>query len=805
VRTDLGDVLTIDPGNTLQFTSTGWLYIRGQLNALGTASAPITFTAQTQTVGGWSGLYIDGGVHQALAQLDYVTIEYAGSDGANIEVANGRLMVHHSIIRYSLTDGVRFDSNWGGTILESQIVSNTLYGVRNLTPNRPVLATNIWWGDPNGPMSDLTECSNGNGDEVTAGVLFRPVLTDTSMIPAFPLSDAPILTLSPRRWFAPANGTTRVYFDITLRDGNGAPLPGRIVRLNSTLGSVVDGGTTGVDGKTLAYLTSQSAGDADVTATLDPENTCEGALSPTSKITFTPPLDLTDLMPNSAAPYVNSDLVVLPKPTVVGITSTLIAKLTNPFTVPITVDVSFDYVQSSIGLVFGPVAEVPGIVIPANSALTIHVPWVPVVSGHYCFQVRYDITGIGSLRSNTPQAKSSGKGQVNNDSLLGPLLDAGTKAPLQQAENALAAVNWFIDKAADTDPFGIPFYAVQQQITWMMKQAAEISQNLVGDPPRPDYTSLIIPPKIALPPAAPPVGVSPAMASSVENVRQTMANVVYYGRGATISLDRYGGASAATDIHWASEQSNAMLYYNEQVGSALITASLAISGFYQVLVAENIPDIAITISDVITYQNRLSTQGFTADELAGYQSIGLTADEIETIRQGYIHADPNQVAGSPRAKLQDLVYRFANLGQILLYPAVFAPSISVGGSGGLRPETVSSGNTLAQINETHTTIQLGNPLTQTATIDVRVRLIDLPADWVVGVFPAQVTLLPGEQITVTVSIVPGAPAPQGITPRVAIEGYVNGQLLGGVAVDIVVPRYILFDGKWHVYLPIIER
>ena len=406
MRTDLGDVLTIDPGNTLLFTSNGWLYIRGQLNALGTASEPITFTAQTQTAGGWIGLFIDGGVHQALAQLDYVTIEYAGSDinGANIEVANGQLMVRHSIIRYSLTDGVRFDSNWGGSILESQIVDNTLYGVRNLTPARAVLATNNWWGDPNGPKSDLAVCSIGNGDEVTTGVLFRPVLTDTSMIPAFPLSDAPILTLSPRRWFAPANGTTRVYFDITLRDGNGAPLPGRIVHLTSSLGSVVDGGITGVDGKTLAYLTSQSAGDADVTAALDPVNTCEGALSPTSKITFTPPLDLIDLMPNSAAPYVNSDLVVLPKPTVVGITSTLIAKLTNPLTVPITVDVSFDYVQSSIGLVYGPVAEVTGVVIPANSVLTINVPWVPVVSGHFCFQVSFDITGIGSLRTNTPQA-----------------------------------------------------------------------------------------------------------------------------------------------------------------------------------------------------------------------------------------------------------------------------------------------------------------------------------------------------------------------------------------------------------------
>ena len=805
IRTDLGDVLTIDPGNTLIFTPGGWLYIRGGLNALGTPDQPITLTGQTKTAGAWSGLYIDGGVHQAFAQLDYVTIEYAGITVANIEVANGRLIVAHSIIRYSLKDGIRFDSNWGGSILDSQIVNNALYGVRNLTPARAVLATNNWWGDAGGPQSDVVGCSSGLGAKVTAGVLFLPVLTDSLLIPALPLSDAPILTLSPRRWFAPANGTTRVYFDITLRDGNGAPLPGRIVHLTSSLGSVVDGGTTGVDGKTLAYLTSQSAGDADVSAALDPLNTCEGVLSPTSKITFTPPLVITDLMPNSAAPYVNADLIVLPKPTVVGIISTLTADLTNPYNQPITVDVSFDYVQSSIGLVFGPVAEVPGVIIPANSKLTIVVPWMPSVSGHYCFKVTYVIVSIGALGLLAPQAGSSGGSQDNTNSLMGALLDSATKAPLQQAENALAAVNWFIDKAADTDPFSIPFYAVQQQITWMMVQAAEISRNLVGDPPRQDYTSLAIPPKIALPPAAPPVGVSPALAAATENVRQAMADVVFYGRGATTSLDRYGGASDAKDIHWASEQSNAMLYYNGQMGTALITASQAISSYYQVLVAENIPDVEITVSDVISYQNRLTTQGFTADELAGYQSIGLSAVEIESIRQRYIGAVPEQLAGSPRAKLFTLADRLNNLAQSLLHPEVFAPSIHVGGGAGHRLQTVSSGNTMAQIHETKTTIQLGNPLTQTATIDVLVRPVDLPADWVVSVFPAQVILLPGEQTTVTVSIVPGSPTLQGITPRVAIEGYVNGLLLGGVAVDVVVPGYIQFDGKLHVYLPVLMK
>ena len=805
-----GDVLTIDPGNELRFTASGWLNIGGQLKAIGLPTAPITLTSPTKQPGDWRGLLVFGGAQPASAQLDYATVEYGGSaiNGANIEVANGRLIVHHSRIRYSSRDGVRFSSNAVGSILNSQIVSNsqiitTAYGVFNSSPTRAVLATNDWWGDPTGPTSNVSACSTGHGDRVSAGVLYRPVLTNTQLSAEFPLSDAPILTLTPRRWFAPADGLTRVYFDITLRDGNGSPLPGRIVRLSTSLGTAVDGGITDGQGKTLAYLTSGSTGDADVAAALDAATACDGALSPTSKITFTPPLDFTELLPGSPAPYVNSNLVVTPKPTVVGVTSTLRANLTNPYTVPITVNVNFDYVQSSIGLAFGPVAQISGTVIPPSSTLSISVPWLPLISGHYCFQMSYNIVGVGRLRPQAPPLKLFGKSQDNTTSLLGSLLDAGTKITLQQTEISLAAVNWFIDKAIDTDPFGIPLYLVQEQIGWMMQQALEISHNLGDDPPSQDYQSLAIPPRISLPPLSPPGGVSPARAAALENLRQAMADMVYVGRGATTSFDRYGGASAAQDMAWSSQQANAVLNYTGQLGHALITATEAISGFQAVLVAENAPDILITVDDVIAYQARLNTQGFNTAELAGFQSIGLTTDEIEALRQHYLAADPLQLAGNPRQKLLDLMDVFNLLSDHLLHPDMFASSFSVGGGAGLRAAAVGISNTLAQVHETVTTLQLGNPLTQTESIEVRVRRVDLPADWIVSISPAQVILAPDEQTIVTVRVLPGAPTPQGSIPRMAVEGYAGNQLLGGVAINIVVPRYM--PDSLRVYLPLIRR
>jgi hypothetical protein len=34
---------------------------------------------------------------------------------------------------------------------------------------------------------------------------------------------------------------------------------------------------------------------------------------------------------------------------------------------------------------------------------------------------------------------------------------------------------------------------------------------------------------------------------------------------------------------------------------------------------------------------------------------------------------------------------------------------------------------------------------------------------------------------------------------------VGDQLLGGVAVEIIVPKYVLFDGSAHVYLPLMKK
>jgi hypothetical protein len=147
------------------------------------------------------------------------------------------------------------------------------------------------------------------------------------------------------------------------------------------------------------------------------------------------------------------------------------------------------------------------------------------------------------------------------------------------------------------------------------------------------------------------------------------------------------------------------------------------------------------------------------------------------------------------------------LANAILYPVDVPFSISIGGGSGfagLAAEPIQNDN-LTRLFARETTILIGNPLTQTATVVLKIRPIDLPPDWIVTLSPASAILAPGESLTVTVQFVPGSPVPQSTTVRFAVEGYIGSDLIGGVVVDSQTPYYTGFDGRLPVYLPLVKK
>jgi hypothetical protein len=99
-------------------------------------------------------------------------------------------------------------------------------------------------------------------------------------------------------------------------------------------------------------------------------------------------------------------------------------------------------------------------------------------------------------------------------------------------------------------------------------------------------------------------------------------------------------------------------------------------------------------------------------------------------------------------------------------------------------------------------VVIRNPQNSTATVQLDVRPVDLPSGWGASITPITATLSAGQVMTATLTVNPTSASVQGMHPRLAVEGYINGQLIGGVVQDVLVPDYRPFDGKLRVYLPL---
>jgi uncharacterized repeat protein (TIGR01451 family) len=123
-----GAVLTIEPGVEVQFQDGAQLqFPNGQLNAIGTLTRPITFTAQiTPARGSWEGIIF--GTNAQTSTIQYATIEYARSA---IQINTGQVpfYVYSSTIRYVGDDDG--DPTTGGAIVgepdASQFSYNRVY------------------------------------------------------------------------------------------------------------------------------------------------------------------------------------------------------------------------------------------------------------------------------------------------------------------------------------------------------------------------------------------------------------------------------------------------------------------------------------------------------------------------------------------------------------------------------------------------------------------------------------------------------------------------------------------------------
>jgi len=837
VDVETGGSLTVDPGGEVRATGNP-VDVGGPLKAIGTASQPITFTAINPTPGSWGGIRIYGTKENPNegSVFHHVTIEYAGWSG-NLRLSYANAAISHSALRYSSADGLEAQYADGTFIERSQIVGNAGYGIENLSPDKLIGAAHNWWGDASGP-AHATCNPGGTGDRVSDGVEFLPFLTgpDQEPDPVAP-SDARLLTMKPRRWFAPADGITRIWVEITLRDGNGQPLPGRTVNLNSTLGNVVDGGVTDIQGQTFAYVTSNTPGDAELIAQLDRETTCEWATSPSAEVTFTD--DVADpLFADAEAPYMNSGIEIAPMPLVAGVPVNVRVDLVNPNAFPIEVDVAFGVMQSGIGLTFGPIGQVLDRRIEANSSAVVGVPWTPYVSGHVCIQVQYSASEVGRAGADRIAQDWFGSGQSQRNSNVLPswLNSYDEHTTIDDGREILADVGYgqttlgLVTSPGETvfglvtpDAGDLVGYIVDNNLNLWEKAGLAIKyagtdqgpyqrfryRNAVeghaggmtpqfSGQPRQDYTTYAMLEALTFTSMEPGGALSPERVDAANAWVDVSLDLSAELRAAVISLERYGGAAAAGDQLWASQQAAAYLYYKQKAAGTMLEVADRVEAFLQVLHNEGIDQAILLEETYQDYQERLRTEGFDDTEIEAARLLRLTDEEIEAVRQERTNADLAEMVGDVIPAMADTAEFLRAWSHAITTTQHFSTST-------VAVASLSGDNNLARISETASSFLVGNPLSQTATVELRIRRLDMPSDWAVTVTPVMATLAPGEQVTATVTIRPGPRVVQGTQPRVAIEGYISDTLIGGVVLDVMVPEAAFFDGKLRIYLPLALR
>ncbi|RPI55554.1 MAG: hypothetical protein EHM56_05160, partial [Chloroflexi bacterium] len=693
-----GVTLAVEPGVEVQFDPYASLIVLGTLKAIGTEAQPILFTGTVKEPGSWLFLLIESTswIRNQGSVLRHVTIEYAQW---NLMVQTATVHLSDCILRHASEVGLW--ASLSGLVVEGcQIVDNGVYGIENSYASL-ILAANNWWGDASGPYHESCNPAGAGdaiGEPAAPGVVFRPFLTGPDHEPApVAASDALRLSLAPQRWFAPADGVTLIPVKITLRDGAGRPLSGRSIRLQSDLGDVSGAGITDSMGETLAYFSSDTPGDAVLTALVESDDGCECVAGPEAMVTFR---EVTDdpLLPGAEAPYMNGDIQVQPKPIIQGVPSTVRAWLTNPNPYPIEVTAAFAYAEYGIGVAFAPLGGVEDVRIEAHSNKEISVPWTPPASGHVCLRLEY----VAQPASRTgPGTQAAGGGQTNFSIEPGPLGSPGTEEPgdpddedpddgdpesekdcLKTTKAAIDAINdGQMGLDAVTSPENLTGLAIPNAMFSYIMDCnldswARATQALGQCPPRQDYDTYATLESYTFTPLVPGGDLSAARAAAGNALMEAMLDLTTRLRAAALSLDRYSGAANADDMYWASEQAATLIYFKEESGATMLEVADRLDELLAVMLSEGVEDLTVPVAEIEEYQARLAGDGFSDDEIEAARSIGLSDGEIEAIRQARIAANPTQLAGSVMARLAAIAGALRPLAAVLMDPPNFAESVT---------------------------------------------------------------------------------------------------------------------------------
>lgn len=806
---------TIDPGTTVWVNENknltiGSLFGDSRLVARGTISEPITITlrvpqsgtAHSRADARWGAIQLSNWYAKVQHELAHVVLGYGGASNHAVlnKTDGGTLLLEHVEIHDSASSAVYLSD--GHLVARDSIFRDSQFGIEFYTGATGLLRSNQfvnlvdgaayvhdprytcidaaanWWGAASGPqdlVGDKTDlCASngrvnpGSGAGVTDGVAYWPWLTSGD--PAVLLDRS---SISPgEQYFVAANGVDQAELTITVRDANGAALPGKTIILSTTLGTITQPvSPTDAQGQTTAYISSAAVGDAVVTGYNQTDEMHLGARL--ELIFWVGRDDSAGLVNLSGLPYAAPELIFDGLPFQAGLPAIFRLPMQNTLPNPQDVFVRYSVTQFGLGLRFQEVATVTKVLQPGE---TFDFPggYLLPDSQHRC--VLYEVTAV-----DLPGRAIAGGGFSGSRNLDW----------IKDACNNLDADDLVPDNATMRD-LQKHIYRMNLAL-WKISHCISLEVNFRSGSSEIDYLSLADIPLLAPPPLLSGLDVTPAEAAAVNALSETSAQINGRHLAMQETQARIVAASRAGAWNAAADQGEYYRELDRQRVALLREYASQIDDLLAVLDPAN--DVFFNAEDYEAYLAELKTTGFNQATLDFYDQVGLPAAAIQEMLETTI---VDLEAGTYYSKrfshvLHDL--KLAALQNASGIERFLRPIAIVGGRDGEEAQK------LTRLDEQEVSFLVGNPNEVTSTVKLVVRTGDMPFNWTYRLSEDELVLGPEETAMVVLTLTPGAaPVLKDAEISVMVEGYIGTELIGGVQIKHLVPVK-----SFDLFLPLVLR
>ena len=779
-----GVTLLVHPGKNLVVGSNS----DASLHAVGTASEPIIITRLDPGEDYWGQLILDSDTNHSLEHVEItrggehtdpadtygmirktrdgavnmVNVRMEHSASSAMEVRDGDVYIRDSVIANNTRVGMYICCGAGASIRNSEINNNLTGGILNYWHNSNCIdAVGNYWGDTDGPADDddrSDACgaggtNDGFGDSVTAGVIYRPWLASTGGA----VSNRSRVSVDPP--FVIADSVETAEITVTLRDLSGAPLAGKNVEIQSTLGDVTQPGqASDANGQVTAYISSGAEGFATVTATNLTDNDQVAGVGGVSF--WQGPGDTGGLIDPNGAPYAKPELLVDKPPFVTGFPMEFSLPMQNTRPYPLDVEVTYSVTGLNIGASFSPVFTTQRNLSPGEKWTAPGV-YVPDTTGHQCVQaeVVFDdglvmrAGGSTLFQKNTNQNPCEGLNVKNLVPTKGGLLGV-LKHMVKATKEASKANKCIVD-----------------QVTF----GAEVTPRAAN--PDPGYDQVFVPPVLTPPLVIAGGEITPELADVMNELADIGGRISALITANGVTRQRLQWAGQAGDQAAINLQYEAFRRYSLWEGQKLLELATALDVSLDELAIAGIEDVLMTVDDQLAYLEMLKTTGFEQDTIDYLLTSGWSPDEVDRrLEQEIAEYEATDFA----------TISFTDAMRLVRDKAVARGNELVARYG----DTVSRavGVDTHSLDPIVWNFMVGHTEDTTKTVKLKVKPLNLPVNWAYELSERNIALDPGRTRDVTLRVYPEAESLGGETIALAVEGYIGDALIGGISFDYYVPR-----------------